>query len=144
MFEPRNPAFAEAARAIFGQAGFITDLGIEPVVVEPGLVESRVTIHPRHMQHDGVIHAGVQMTIADHTAGAAAFTTIAADEFVLTTSFTTSLLKAALGTELRCRATVLQAGRRLVVCESEVFAVRDDTPVRVSKAVVSLAVLQRR
>jgi hypothetical protein len=31
-----------------------------------------------------------------------------------------------------------------VVCESEVFAVRDDTPVRVSKAVVSLAVLQRR
>lgn len=144
MFEPRNPAYAEAARAIFGNAGFITDIGIEPQAVEPGLVLSRVQIQPRHMQHDGVIHAGVQMTMADHTAGAAAFTVIGADEFVLTTSFTTNLLKAALGTELRCRSTVLQAGRRLVVCESEVFAVRDDVETRVSKAVVSLAVLQRR
>lgn len=142
--EPRNPNYREATLSIFRDANFVMDLGIEPVDMGPGWVESKLVVQPRHMQHDRVIHAGVQTTIADHTAGASAFTLIGADQLVLTTNLNVNLLKAAIGEELFCRAEVLRAGRTMVVSESEVFAVREGRRTLASKATVSLAVLTRR
>ncbi|WP_309896589.1 PaaI family thioesterase [Archangium sp.] len=142
--EPRNPAYVQQVEDLFRQAAFIMDVGYELVSVTPGRVETRLTVQPRHLQQDGVIHMGVQATMADHTGGSAAGTLISAEQMVLTTGFTMNLLQAAVGEELRCRATVLKAGRTVSVVESEVYAVARGEETLVSKATVTLAVLPRK
>jgi len=142
--EARNPNYKEATAAIFRNAKFIVDLGIEPISIEPGRVETRLIVQPRHLQHDNVIHAGVQATLADHTAGAAAYTVISAEQIVLTVNFLISLLKAAVGEELYCRAQVLRAGQRMVVVESEVYVRSSQKETLSAKATVTLATLEKQ
>ena len=60
------------ARHIFAEAPFIAELGYDLVRIEPGFAETRLAVEPRHCQHHGFVHAGVQATMADHSAGCAA------------------------------------------------------------------------
>jgi acyl-coenzyme A thioesterase PaaI-like protein len=78
--EPRNPEYAQQVEDIFRQAAFVMDVGYEPTSVTPGRVETRLVVRPRHLQQDGVIHMGVQATMADHTGGSAAGSLISADQ----------------------------------------------------------------
>ncbi|AKQ65596.1 Phenylacetic acid degradation protein paaI [Myxococcus hansupus] len=142
--EAQNPDYLQDTEAVFTMARFVVDLGIEPTAIRPGEVEARLRVQPRHLQQDGVIHAGVQATLADHTAGAAAYTVLRKGQRALSTSFTVHLLQTASGEELRCKARVLRAGRRLIVTESEVHAVQEGTPRLVSKTTVTLAVMDPR
>jgi uncharacterized protein (TIGR00369 family) len=142
--EPRNPQYIRAVEEIFSKAAFIQDVGYTLVSIAPGRVETRLGVQPRHLQQDGVVHMGVQATMADHTAGSAAGSLIAEDQWVLTTGFTMNLLRTALGEELRCRSVVLRAGKTLSVVESEVYAVARGEETLVSKATVTLAVMTRK
>lgn len=128
---------------IFRSAPFIAQLGAQMVRVEPGLCESRLDLRGDHLQQDGFVHAGVQATMADHTAGAAAATLIAPDQIVLTAEFKISLLRAARGDALTCRAHVLKPGSQLTFVESEVFCESNGAATLVSKATVSIAVVKR-
>lgn len=131
------------ARRVFEVAPFIRDLGCQLIALDDGFCESRIALETRHQQQDGFVHAGVQATLADHTAGTAAVTLISEGELVLTAEFKVNLLRAAKGRYLLCRSQVLKPGRSLSVVESEVFVERDDgQQVLVSKATVTLAVLQ--
>jgi acyl-coenzyme A thioesterase PaaI-like protein len=56
--------------------GFIRYCRIEPHEIKSGSFSSRVIIVEEHRQQDGFIHAGVMATMADHTAGYAAFTLV--------------------------------------------------------------------
>lgn len=88
-------------------------------------------------QQDGLIHAGVQATMADPSAGTAA-ALIGPGQYVLTVEFKINLLRPAQGERLPCRAQVLKSGKGLSVVESEVY-----TQKLVSKATVTLAVLDK-
>src|SRR5262245_48318577 len=103
--KPRNPAYDEAVAAVFRSAPFVADLGIELAGVAVGRVESRLALTRRHLQQDGFVHAAVQTAIADHTAGAAAFSVIEADQLALSVNLSVNLLRPATGDELRCQAT---------------------------------------
>jgi uncharacterized protein (TIGR00369 family) len=131
----------ESIREIFNQAAFIADLGIVLYDLGPGWCETKLDVLPRHMQQDRFIHAGVQATMADHTAGAAAGTLVQDGDLVLTVEFKINLLRPALGQSLRCRATVLKPGRTLSVAEAEVWAFDEDQEKLVAKATVTLAVV---
>ena len=63
--------YREVVEVAFREAAFLVDLGIRLVDCGPGWVESSLPLEPRHRQHTGLVHAGVQATIADHTAGTA-------------------------------------------------------------------------
>jgi uncharacterized protein (TIGR00369 family) len=142
--KPRNAAYEEAVAAMFRAAPFVADLGIEVVSVAVGRIESRLAVTRRHLQHDGLVHAAVLTAIADHTAGAAAFSVIEADQLALSVNLSINLLRPGTGEELRCQATILRAGRRVIVAEAEVFARGSALPeVMVTKATVTLAVLRR-
>lgn len=130
------------ARRVFEVAPFIRDLSCQLIALGDGFCESRIALETRHQQQDGFVHAGVQATLADHTAGAAAVTLISEGELVLTAEFKINLLRAAKGRYLLCRSHVLKPGRNLSVVESEVFVERDGQQFLVSKATVTLAVLQ--
>jgi len=119
VYQVKNPAFVERARRLCDEAPFIVHLGMKLLRVEPGRVESALTPRPYHLQQDGVVHAGVLTSIADHTAGAAAGTLIEAHQSVVTSELKIHLLRPARG-PLVCTATVLKAGRLFSIVESEV------------------------
>jgi uncharacterized protein (TIGR00369 family) len=129
---------------IFRAAPFIALLGIELESVARGECHTRLRLRPEHLQQNGVVHAGVIATIADHTAGGAAGSVLGGDSYPLTAEFNINLLRAASGEYLTCHARVLKPGRTLIVAESEVFAGDTIQPVLVAKALVTLAVLANR
>lgn len=134
---------SEIAR-IFERAPFIADLGIRLDSIVPGECRTSLVLAERHLQQDGFVHAGVQASMADHTAGAAAATLVASGQYVLSAEFRISLLRAAKGSHLTCVAKVLKAGSSLTVVESEVFCGTPDATRLVSKATVTLAVVGPR
>ena len=142
--KPKAGDFAQKVRTIFERAAFVSDLGIRLSDLGPGWCESVLDVAPKHLQQDGYVHAGVQATIADHTAGGAAGTLAAEGDLVLTVEFKINFLRPALGERLRCRATVLRQGKTLNVAESEVFAERDGNERLVAKSMVTLALVPEK
>jgi len=142
MSESHQP-ISDEVRRIFDQAPFIADLGVVLERIAPGECETSLRLEQRHLQQDGLAHAGVQATLADHTAGAAAATLVGPNEFVLTVEFKVNLLRPAHGERLRCRARVLKPGSRIDVVESELWAEDHGESKLVAKAMVTLAVLAR-
>jgi len=134
----------EEVKRIFESAEFGLDLGLKLETVGSGTCSTVLVLQPRHRQQDGYVHAGVQATVADHTAGAAAATLLGKGQIDLSTGIEIHLLRPAKGERLVCRAKVLKAGRQLTVVESEVFAVTGDEERLVSKATVTLAVVAAR
>lgn len=142
MLHSPNEDYRTAVQAIFDQASFVRDVGIRFVDCGPGWCETQLDLQPRHRQHDGFVHAGVQGTMADHTAGAAAFTLAPPGHIVLTVEYKIHLLRPAQGERLFCRADVLKPGRRFSVVEAEVFGRRDNFDKLVSKLVATMAILE--
>ncbi|MBP0048081.1 PaaI family thioesterase [Marinobacterium sp. AK62] len=143
-FTPRNPDFEQETRRVFDDAPFIRELGVELGQFSPGYCVTRLPLQQTHQQQDGFVHAGVQATLADHTAGTAGATLTGPGERVMTAEFKINLLRAASGDELECVAQVLRPGRSLIVTESEVFAVRGTERRMVAKAIVTLAVVKQQ
>lgn len=137
-FKPRNPDYRAEVQKIFLSAPFVAELGIELVDVGPGWCESRLAVERYHQQQNGVVHAGVLASLADHTAGAAAGSLMDAGQVVLSVEFKINLLRPAQGDALRCRAQVLKAGRTLSVVESQISAQSGDESVLISTATVTL------
>jgi acyl-coenzyme A thioesterase PaaI-like protein len=70
-----NDANLSLVKEIFQKAKFIRSLGIELISCGRGWCEPRVSVAPVLRQQHGFIHAGVLMTLADHTCGGAAAST---------------------------------------------------------------------
>ena len=142
-FEPRDPAWISKTLATFNAAPFIRDVGYRLVDIEPGRIVSELDLAEKHFQQDGYVHAGVQATMADHTAGTAAATLMPAGNIVLTIEFKLSLMVAAQGQKLICRAEVLKPGKAVTFAEAKVFAIESGAERLVSHATVSLALVER-
>ena len=132
---------SEELQRIFNAAPFVVNLGIRLMSLGSGICETELDVEPRHLQQNGFVHAGVQATMADHTAGGAAATMIEPDHIVLTVEFKTNLLQSAKGDRLTCRSKVLKPGSRWIVVESEVQCENKGTSILVSKTTATLAVV---
>lgn len=121
--------------------GFTAYCGLEAISITPGRVESRILIGPEHRQQDGFIHAGVTTTLADHTAGYAAFTLAGEMNRILTVEFKINFLRPAFGDELICRARVIKPGAKLMICESDVFDQREDGEILAARLMATMAVV---
>jgi uncharacterized protein (TIGR00369 family) len=138
-----NSDYKSAVKLIFEQAAFVSNLGIRLVDMGPGWCETELDILPGHFQHHEYVHAGVQATMADHTAGAAATTLVGEHEYVLTAEFKINFLRPARGEQLRCRSQVLKPGRTLIVAESEILAGNREQSTLVAKAMFTLAIVRK-
>jgi len=83
------------------------------------------------------------MTLADHTCGGAAATTVPEGRDVLTVENKISFLRPASGSSLTCRAEVLRSGKNLVFVEAVVSTENEKGLVMVAKASSTLAVVPR-
>jgi uncharacterized protein (TIGR00369 family) len=118
--------------------GFIKHCGLKASLIEKGILESTVIIGKNHRTQDEFIHAGLIATMADHTAGYAAFTTVSEDFRILTIEFKINFLKPAFGRSLRCRSTLVNKGKQIIVAESEVYDVRERGEALVAKGIITM------
>ena len=125
---------------IFYEANFIRDLDIRLEKVGAGTCETSLEVQERLRQH-GFVHGGVVATMADHTAGGAA-RSISGARDVLTVDFKINYLRPAIGDRLRCTASVLRAGRSMIVAEALVFAHNDGKEDLVAKLTETLFVVE--
>jgi uncharacterized protein (TIGR00369 family) len=127
----------------FSSAPFMADLGVEPTDVAKGRVHSALALQPRRFQHTGQVHAGVMVTMADHSMGAAA-QTMAPDGFVIITAeLSTRLLRAARGERLVCVARVVKPGRQISFTEADVYAESAGERIHVVRASATMALVAR-
>ena len=134
---------AETLR-VFNQAPFIELIGLRLDSASDGECTTSLALSERHLQHDGFVHAGVQATVADHTAGTAASTLLRPGQIVLTAEFKINLLRPARGDTLSCRSKVLKAGASLTVVESEIYCGSGAESSLTAKAMITLAVVTPR
>jgi len=118
--------------------GFPAAIGFEVERAEYGIFETRLNIRPDHGQQDGFVHAGVIATMADHTAGYAAYTTVSEAFRILTIEFKINFFKPAVGKRIICRSKVVNNGKKIKVSESELFSLNDDQEKLIAKAMVTL------
>ena len=118
--------------------GFTEYCQFEAKTVRRGFFQSTVQIQAHHRQQDGFIHAGVMATMADHTAGYAAFTTVSEEYQILTIEFKINFLKPAHGDTLICRARVIREGKQIIIAESEVSDISNGKETLAAKALVTL------
>jgi uncharacterized protein (TIGR00369 family) len=136
-----DDAKASLVNRIFERAQFARSLRIELIAFGDGWCETRVAVTPTLEQQHGFVHAGVLMTLADHTCGGAAATVAPEGQDVITVENKVSFLRPASGAALFCRAEVLKAGKRLIFTEAKVMIERDSERVIVAKASSTLAVI---
>jgi uncharacterized protein (TIGR00369 family) len=122
--------------------GFPAFCGLEVLRVAHGAFETQLKVGPQHAQQDGFVHAGVMATMADHTAGYAAFTTVSERQRILTIEFKINYFKPANGEVIVCRSRVINGGRRIIVSESDLFSVSDGEEKQVAKAIVTLMAVE--
>ena len=123
--------------------GFIRYCQMKAEIVKRGFFQSQVTIETHHRQQDGFIHAGVMATMADHTAGYAAFTTVSEEYQILTIEFKINFLRPAHGNALVCRSRIIREGKQIIIAESEVSDLTDGSETLAAKAMVTLMAVHR-
>jgi uncharacterized protein (TIGR00369 family) len=136
-----DDAKASLLKRIFERAKFVQSLGIELIAFGDGWCETKVAVTPTLEQQHGYVHAGVLMTLADHTCGGAAATMVPEGQDVITVENKVSFLRPTIGAVVYCRGEVLRAGKRLIFTEGAVTVERDGERVIVAKASSTLAVI---
>jgi len=134
-------AATDRVREIFYLANFIRDLDIRLDKCAEGICETSMVVQERLRQQHGFIHGGVIATMADHTAGGAA-RSVSGEKDVLTVEFKINYLRPALGDRLRCTATVLRAGKAVIVAEALVYASNAGKEALVAKLTETLFVAE--
>jgi uncharacterized protein (TIGR00369 family) len=135
-----NPG-VEGVNRIFRLANFIRDLDIRLEKAAHGSCESTLAVQERMRQQHGFVHGGVIATMADHTAGGAG-RSVAGGREVLTVEFKINYLRPATGDLLRCKATVLKAGKSVIVAEALVYCNNSGEEQLVAKLTETLFVAE--
>ena len=118
---PRT-ATLEIMRALAAETPFNRFTKTEVLRCADGCAELAIPFGPDLAQHHGFLHGGLIGYLAD-TAMSWAAASVAGD--VLTAEFHVHLLAPGIGERFIGRGAVLKQGRRRIVAEAKVFAVKD-------------------
>lgn len=117
-----HPEFRQKVQASFARQGLMKALGGRLLRVDPGHVEIELPYSDVVTQQNGYFHAAAVTAIADNAGGYAALTLMRPEEDVVAAEFKVNLLRPAIGPRLVAEATVLRAGRTLIVSQATVSA----------------------
>ncbi len=124
--QPQDPGFEQRVRSSFARQKVMDLIGARLAVVQPGRVRIELPFREDLTQQHGFFHAGITSTIADSAGGYAAYSLFPAEASVLTVEYKINLIAPAKGAALLAEGRVVKPGRRLTLCDLEVFAVEDD------------------
>jgi uncharacterized protein (TIGR00369 family) len=141
MLETRNPDFKNTVKEKLQRQFYMHLLGFEIETIEAGLIEGKLILEEKHLQHKGFAHGGVIATLADIVMGFAAVTLVPANQHIVTADLKISYLNPGVGTALFAKGWVLKAGRRLNFCEAEIFSIQGEERTLIAKASATMATL---
>lgn len=130
-------------RGSFARQAFMATVGARMTTVGAGTVEIELPYAVGNTQQHGFIHGGLVASIADSACGYAALTTMPEEAAVLTAEFKINLMSPAKGELLRAVGRVVQAGRRLVICSGDVFALDKGQEKHVALITATMAVIEK-
>jgi uncharacterized protein (TIGR00369 family) len=111
----------EKIRQSFALQGLMQTLNAELTEVTNGEVKITCSFSEALTQQHGFFHAGVATSIADSACGYAALTMMPENAEVLGVEFKMNFLKPAQTPKLIAIGKVLQAGKKLTICEGYVY-----------------------
>lgn len=131
---------ARVRRAFDGQP-FMHFIGAEMTDLAPGTCEISLPWRADLTQHDGFFHGGVVGAIADNACGFASYTVAAADQSILTVEYKLNLVSPGVGEVLAARGRIVKPGRRLVIAQADVFALKEGREKLVATSLSTLMLL---
>ncbi|MDX1628926.1 MAG: PaaI family thioesterase [Fulvivirga sp.] len=120
---------------------FMKHINFSLDVIEKGRTEGWLDIAEIHKQQKGLVHGGVIATLADITAGFAAYTMVPEDHHVVTGEIKVSYFKPGMGEKLHAIGYVVKTGKKINFCEAEVWSVADDKKMLIAKASTSMVTI---
>jgi uncharacterized protein (TIGR00369 family) len=120
---PQDAGYGARVRASFGKQRLMHTMGALLESVAPGDVAIRLPFREDLTQQHGFLHAGALAAIADSACGYAALSLMPADAAVLSIEFKVNMLAPARGDAVVAHGTVIRAGRTIMVCRADVYAV---------------------
>ncbi|MBI5069005.1 MAG: PaaI family thioesterase [Deltaproteobacteria bacterium] len=143
-FQPADPRFEARVRASYARQAMMRTLGATLERVAPGEVDIRLPFRDHLTQQHGFLHAGAMTTVVDSACGYAALTLMPAGAAVLTVEFKVNLMAPAKGEAIVARGRVLKAGRTLMTCAGDAFAVEGGEERLVATMLATVMVVQGR
>ena len=128
----------EKVRKGFYEQSFMNFLGAEITVIEEGFVQIELPYNENLLQQHGFYHGGVVATLADNAGGFAGNTMMSEDEQPLSIEFKVNLLNPAKGEKLIAKARVIKNGRRIKVCEVNIYGLNQGEEQHCAVAIVSV------
>lgn len=141
MIKPKNPNFKERVEFFLKRQYFMHHIHFEPDVIEPGRTEGWLEIDEIHHQQKGYVHGGVIATVADITAGFAAYTLVPEDHHVVTGEIKVSYFSPGIGESLYAKGYVIKPGRKINFCEAEVWCIKGKEKTLIAKATTSMVTI---
>lgn len=129
--QPETPGAelpAAIVRKIHGSLaaqGLMRHLQARILKLAPGVCEIELPFSDKVSQQHGYFHGGAIGALADIAGGYAGYTTIGADDGILTVEYKLNILAPGVGERLIGRGRVLRAGRTLTVTAADIVAVKD-------------------
>ncbi|MEQ8292635.1 MAG: PaaI family thioesterase [Roseovarius sp.] len=127
-----TPQMEEKIRQSFAKQSMMATLGARLGQLETGAIEVEAPILPGSLQQQGFAHAGLTFAIGDTAAGYSALSVMPEDSEILTTELKINLLAPGQGEKLIARGKVIKPGRRLVIVQSDVYAVQDGNETHIA------------
>ena len=137
----RNPDYENRIVESFSRQAFMTSLNAKLGEIAPGRVEIKLHHDERLCQQHGFFHGGVIGTLADNVAAYAAFSLMPAEDTGLTIEYKINFISPGDGQALLAWGCVIHAGRRMTVCRSDVYSVREDRKRLCATALCTIATM---
>jgi uncharacterized protein (TIGR00369 family) len=118
----QSPDAVAQLNAINALAKFNTWAGLEVVSASQGKAEIAIDWQEDFGQYSGFLHAGMVGALLDTACGFAAVTKVG---LVLTSHFSVSCLRPAVGTKFIARAVLTKPGRVQCFAKADLFALQD-------------------
>ncbi len=128
----------DRVRKSFEDQRFMGFIGARLGEVSEGRCEILLPFRHDLTQQHGFFHGGIVATLADNAGGFAGYTMMSDSEQPLSVEFKINLLSKAVGDGLVARARVLKNGRRIKVCQTDVYCHADGVETLCAVALVSV------
>jgi uncharacterized protein (TIGR00369 family) len=135
--------FEQRVRDSFRRQAFMKTLGAEIATRKMGEVEIRFPFHGSLTQQNGFVHAGAITSILDSACGYAALSVAPLDHDVLSIEFKVNFLSPAVGEEFCARSHVKRAGKNLIVCAADAFALKNGQEKLVATMLATIMAVKR-
>lgn len=111
----------EEIRKMFKGISFLQYIGAELIDLSEGQAQIELSKRDELLQGNGFYHGGLLATVLDSTSCHAAATLLPIGQHVVTVEMKVNYMRPATDDRLVVKAKVLNKGKNIIVCESEIF-----------------------